>query len=121
MAEIDQLVRTGRTRSGGSGRRIWLGRTRSIEGEGVFFSDAHDTGMGHGGAAHRWSSPECDALNKVDEALAKPDEGLMAELVGGFSSVLGEQRAPAAIYGDGDHCSSRRGSYTMREGKLEGG
>ena len=88
---------------------------------GVFFSDAHDTGTGRGGAAHRRSSPERDVLNKVDEALAKPDEGLMAELVDGFSSALKEQRALMASNGDGGYGTLRGGSYAMQEGKLKGG
>src|SRR6266540_2000789 len=78
-------------------------------------------GFGLAAAAHRRSSPEHDRPIEVDGAQAKKDERLMAKLVVGFSSVLGKQRAPTAIYGDGDHCSTRRGSYTTQEGKMEGG
>src|SRR5438128_12206509 len=88
---------------------------------GSFFSGKATGEFGLAAAAHRRSSPERDRPIEVNGAQAKKDKGLMAKLVVGFSSVLGEQRAPAAIYGDGDHCSSRRGSYTTREGKMEGG
>ena len=59
----------------------------------------------------------CDRPNEVDGAQAKKDEGLMAKLVVGFLSVLGEQRAPAAIYGDGDHCffAERELHYARRQ------
>ena len=56
---------------------------------------------------------------ELDEAQARKDEGLMAELVDGFSPALKEQRALMASNGDGGHCSTRRGGYTTREGKLK--
>ena len=77
--------------------------------------------MEHGSAARQQSSPERDALNKVDEALAKPDEGLMAELVDGFSSALKEQRALTASNGDGYYGTSRGENYATQEGKLKSG
>src|SRR6266540_2659397 len=65
-------------------------------------------GFGLAAVAHRRSSPKHDRPIEVDGAQAKKDKRLMAKLVVGFSSVLGKQRAPAANYGDGDHCTSRR-------------
>ena len=64
-------------------------------------------GFGLAAVAHRKSSPEHDRPIEVDGAQAKKDEGLMAKLVVGFSSVLKEQRAPAASNGDGYYGSLR--------------
>ena len=77
-------------------------------------------GFGLAVVAHRRSSPERDRPIEVDGAQAKKDEGLMAKLVVGFSSVLKEQRAPEASNGDGYYGSLRRGSHTTREGKNGG-
>ena len=53
--------------------------------------------------AHRWR----DLLNKIVQALAKPDEALMASLRIRFLSALEEQGAPAASNGGGGVGSSR--------------
>ena len=103
---------------GESAGRFWPSDLGSTAGNcfSFFFTERRRVVRSGGGG-----SPERDRPIEVDGAQAKKDEGLLAKLVVGFSLVLGEQRAPAAIYGDGDHCSSRRWSYTTREGKMEGG
>ena len=47
---------------------------------------------------------------ELDEAQARKDKGLMAELVDGFSPALKEQRALTTSNGDGGHRSTRRGA-----------
>ena len=79
------------------------------------------SGLGLAAAARWRSSPERDRPIEVDGAQAKKDEGLMAKLVVGFSSVLKEQRAPAASNGDGYYGTSRGENYATQEGKLKSG
>ena len=76
-------------------------------------------GFGLVAAARRRSSPERDRPIEVDRAQAKKDEGLMAEVVDGFSSVLGKQRALTASNGDGYYGTTLGENYATQEGKLK--
>ena len=85
------MIRSG-LRTGRTGRAI-LAVGSGINGGDLFWLLLHRETMGGLGlpaVSHRRSSSERDRPIEVDGAQAKKDEGLMAKLVVGFSSVLGE-------------------------------